>query len=156
MLTSPLLSHHSSHPFLNLSFLLSPYYPHSLPHEFFFYPSPRSSPSFSTIYPSLNPLTPPLLILLLLPCLSLTHPTSSSPFPTTIPTSSLPTLLLISPLFSFSFFSFLFHHSQGSINSEEFEELRKVDYEYRREMVMDESEKLKLALDFLGNYVLYF
>ena len=33
---------------------------------------------------------------------------------------------------------------------EEFEELRKVDYEYRRETIMDESEKLKLALDFLG------
>ena len=33
---------------------------------------------------------------------------------------------------------------------DEFEELRKVDYEYRRETIMDESEKLKLALDFLG------
>lgn len=47
---------------------------------------------------------------------------------------------------------------QGSISSEEFEELRKVDYEYRRETVMDESEKLKLALDFLGDnsYISYF
>ena len=50
-----------------------------------------------------------------------------------------------------------FHHIelsptllQGSINKDEFEEFRKVDYEYRRETVMDESEKLKLALDALG------
>ena len=45
------------------------------------------------------------------------------------------------------FFNFI---CQGSINKDEFEELRKVDYEYRRETVMDESEKLKLALDALG------
>ena len=45
------------------------------------------------------------------------------------------------------FFNFFF---QGSINKDEFEELRKVDYEYIRETVMDESEKLKLALDALG------
>ena len=36
---------------------------------------------------------------------------------------------------------------------DEFEELRKVDYEYRRETIMDESEKLKLALDFLGTVI---
>lgn len=76
------------------------------------------------------------------------------------------------PLFLLSFFLFIlfvfFSHTplsllpliitiittlKGSINSEEFEELRKVDHEYRREMVMDESEKLKLALDFLGENI---
>ena len=68
----------------------------------------------------------------------------------------LPSLLPIYILFSsHTLFSPPKRYFKGSINSEEFEELRKVDYEYRREMVMDESEKLKLALDFLGKNIYY-
>ena len=39
---------------------------------------------------------------------------------------------------------------QGAINSHEFEELRRVDQDYRRETMMEEAERLKLALDAIG------
>lgn len=39
---------------------------------------------------------------------------------------------------------------QKSINADEFEELRRVDQDYRRETMMEEAERLKLALDAIG------
>lgn len=39
---------------------------------------------------------------------------------------------------------------QGNVNPDEFEELRRVDHDYKRETMMEEAEKLKLALDALG------
>lgn len=40
---------------------------------------------------------------------------------------------------------------QGNITLQEFEELRKVDNDYRRELVYEESEMLKMALDTIGD-----
>ena len=39
---------------------------------------------------------------------------------------------------------------QGKITLTEFEELRKVDHDYRRELLYEESERLKIAIDAIG------
>lgn len=39
---------------------------------------------------------------------------------------------------------------QGKITEEEFEELRRVDHDYRRELLYEESERLKIAIDAIG------
>ena len=39
---------------------------------------------------------------------------------------------------------------QGKITPAEFEELRKVDHDYRRELLYEESERLKIAIDAIG------
>jgi phosphatidylinositol 4-kinase len=39
---------------------------------------------------------------------------------------------------------------QGKITLDEFEELRRVDHDYRRELLYEESERLKIAIDAIG------